>query len=949
MATTNPRDEFIKLRKSGIDPVTARTQAYGEITPPAPVTPNSQINQDQLAKNQAERQANPIVPPAPVTPTPVAPTVTGVNWEQFTQAPIDQSTGLSQIQAPVAPVAQEIRPSETKVSTNPVIDYNKSQGRESEIQKNVTEITTANPALLKDRNAYNKAFGYDMADDGKRAMLDAGFTGWQPIAMTADQTFQAIRAWQPIQNQNTNEYRSANARYNTFKRFSLMDPATLSTALNSGDLLQGTTTYNDLMSDPAMSTKLQKAKAFVTGNIDEVKIGTTQSSIILSNNPSVANALADGTMTQEEYNALTNNEAVQAQGKAVEEKKNKYQNIKAVYDNVETDVDKEFEWKETTDSFKAKIVADRRKGMYKDYQIAIDEYNNSMGTYTNLKAESTALLQLNMDNYKDQQAQSRQIASEQRQVQAQKDMMQYQSDFESKQAQQALSDPATAIQSIMNEYKKLGIPFTSTVQSRLAEFQKSGKPLAEFLTEMGQNIQASPAYQKYQSLQQGQLSDAQKFQMQNEVENQRDTRNFSQQMQLAKFNNDSAREKFLFEIENDPEKKAKALELEQKIQSSKSFLDILGKNVGTYEWNRGYDLAGNLWDPLPAGGNWTVKYIDKAWELWVPYKAWMKKPYWNSVIMTDESGNEIRYSHLENIGVKQGDVLGYGDIVGTRGNTGNVRGVSGETLTAEQLAKWRGAHLDIEIKSNWKLLSNSDQVTFLKGLTNSSSGAQKAFTQDQKNLMDIIGNNPTKSDLDAMNKAWLSYTDLANYVRSNRWANTPKSLYDVVLAPKTTEWARASYKFGLRMSESENPIRTMEDKYKNSWATTEILAPSGWAPNWMKTNDRQKYEQAQRDWINANLRKESGAVITDPEFANARQQYFPQSGDSASAIDQKRKNRYNATLWILKEVWRDENGNDISEIYRNSDMEKWITKSQQGNMNTNLNDMYSSFESLYNK
>lgn len=31
--------------------------------------------------------------------------------------------------------------------------------------------------------------------------------------------------------------------------------------------------------------------------------------------------------------------------------------------------------------------------------------------------------------------------------------------------------------------------------------------------------------------------------------------------------------------------------------------------------------------------------------------------------MSDENGNEIRYSHLQDIGVKQGDVLGFGDIV----------------------------------------------------------------------------------------------------------------------------------------------------------------------------------------------------------------------------------------------------------------------------------------------
>jgi len=69
--------------------------------------------------------------------------------------------------------------------------------------------------------------------------------------------------------------------------------------------------------------------------------------------------------------------------------------------------------------------------------------------------------------------------------------LQMTADFNKKQAEQALNDPATAIQSVMDEYKKLGIPFTSTVQSRLAEFQKSGLSLPDYLTKMSQNIQAS--------------------------------------------------------------------------------------------------------------------------------------------------------------------------------------------------------------------------------------------------------------------------------------------------------------------------------------------------------------------------------------------------------------------------------------------------------------------------
>ena len=66
--------------------------------------------------------------------------------------------------------------------------------------------------------------------------------------------------------------------------------------------------------------------------------------------------------------------------------------------------------------------------------------------------------------------------------------------------------------------------------------------------------------------------------------------------------------------------------------------------------------------------------------------------------------------------------------------------------------------------------------------------------------------------------------------------------------------------------------------------------------------EQQQVEQAQRDFVNAVLRRESGAVISDGEFANAAQQYFPRPGDAPAVIDQKRRNRQRATELMLMEV-----------------------------------------------
>lgn len=61
--------------------------------------------------------------------------------------------------------------------------------------------------------------------------------------------------------------------------------------------------------------------------------------------------------------------------------------------------------------------------------------------------------------------------------------------------------------------------------------------------------------------------------------------------------------------------------------------------------------------------------------------------------------------------------------------------------------------------------------------------------------------------------------------------------------------------------------------------------------NYGQSEDYQKYKQARDDFINAQLRRESGAVIGLDEYASADRQYFPQPGDKPEVVAQKNKNR----------------------------------------------------------
>lgn len=77
--------------------------------------------------------------------------------------------------------------------------------------------------------------------------------------------------------------------------------------------------------------------------------------------------------------------------------------------------------------------------------------------------------------------------------------------------------------------------------------------------------------------------------------------------------------------------------------------------------------------------------------------------------------------------------------------------------------------------------------------------------------------------------------------------------------------------------------------------------PNALGRNYMISGDRQKFEQAERDFINAILRRESGAVISEEEFANARQQYIPQPGDDADTVAQKKSSRERALASMQRE------------------------------------------------
>jgi hypothetical protein len=111
---------------------------------------------------------------------------------------------------------------------------------------------------------------------------------------------------------------------------------------------------------------------------------------------------------------------------------------------------------------------------------------------------------------------------------------------------------------------------------------------------------------------------------------------------------------------------------------------------------------------------------------------------------------------------------------------------------------------------------------------------------------------------------------------------------------KMTDTQAAAGAYVDRMAGAHKIITDYENINKTDSTVSTAAATLGLNEkfgNVLQSKERQQVVQAQRNFINAVLRKESGAVISPEEFNNAKLQYFPQVGDAPEVIAQKRQNR----------------------------------------------------------
>ena len=125
-----------------------------------------------------------------------------------------------------------------------------------------------------------------------------------------------------------------------------------------------------------------------------------------------------------------------------------------------------------------------------------------------------------------------------------------------------------------------------------------------------------------------------------------------------------------------------------------------------------------------------------------------------------------------------------------------------------------------------------------------------------------------------------------------------------------TEFQGKSMNFGTRSAEADKILRNT----KYNPVSVEAVRKTGVVGNLFAAPETQKVVQAQRDFVNAVLRQESGAAISASEFENAQKQYFPQPGDSADVIAQKARNRETVIKGFARQAGPN-GGRDVAEVY----------------------------------
>lgn len=126
------------------------------------------------------------------------------------------------------------------------------------------------------------------------------------------------------------------------------------------------------------------------------------------------------------------------------------------------------------------------------------------------------------------------------------------------------------------------------------------------------------------------------------------------------------------------------------------------------------------------------------------------------------------------------------------------------------------------------------------------------------------------------------------------FGTTAAAAYGITPTKPLTEAQSRDLTYGTRGGEANQTINALEASvsgYNPVWFTVQAALEPNTIGNVFVPDQIRQIRQAERNFLTAVLRRESGAVISPSEFATGEKQYFPRPGDDAKTLEQKRQNR----------------------------------------------------------
>ena len=169
--------------------------------------------------------------------------------------------------------------------------------------------------------------------------------------------------------------------------------------------------------------------------------------------------------------------------------------------------------------------------------------------------------------------------------------------------------------------------------------------------------------------------------------------------------------------------------------------------------------------------------------------------------------------------------------------------------------------------------------------------ASAGINTSAKKLMKV-----EKNDDGTVTKYFTDGTEESGNAREPISGNGMRKPLNVYQADKilssSSEGSKASAGFAMRLREGQDAVTQLIDSGQVSPARAAFISKSlgdGMIANGALSPPEQSYLIHSRDIVNAILRRDTGAAITQPETIEYGQMYLPQPGDSQQALETKRK------------------------------------------------------------